>query len=291
MKGLIGIKSMNDIDNSRLDCFKNCHQLYDFLYNHEVGGLEPKWKADYSTWMIHTPVQEWYALGGKYEPNWGLLMKAWGPTPEDMLNDKYGNYTAQRAERLFKEFREKAIARGDLEEYEYIEHEVYKTRDMGAENFLWGSKTDLVLRQRSTGDIHIGEIKASKWDYILTGIQFNRQVLGEIYVNNATKGIIIFFNLAAKKNEDGVMFIEVEPSDEEMDRWKQRVNMEIKPLEHCYEVDFWPPNEHYCRRYNTVCEFLDLCDQGGTASSEIRAKVNDMPKRDSLSYLTKSNDT
>lgn len=281
---------IEDIDNSRLDCFQTCHQLYDLTYNHEVDTGESNWKAGYSTWMLHTPVQEWYAMGGNYTPNWPLLMKAWNPTTEQMLEDKYGNYTVARAERLFNEFVEKAKNRGDLEEYDYVEHEVYKTKDIGGW-VKWGSKTDLVMLHKATQEKHIFEIKASKWDYILTGLQFNRQILGEIYVNDARKGIVIYFNLGAKKNEDGVLFIEIEPDPEELARWQQRIRMEIEPLNRCYEAGFWPTNEKACRRYNQLCPFLDLCEQGGTMSSEIMAKVNDMPKRDSLAYLTKYNDT
>lgn len=270
----------HSIDNSRLATYQACPQLFDYEYNYELGD-ESGHEARFSTWMIHKPVQEWWRAKGDYKPNWQELMAKWAPTAEDMLKDKYNNYTASSAKLLYDQYVERRV--DDLQEYEAIEIEVYRTKELSPELKPWGAKTDIVLRHDATGGIHTLEIKASKWDYILTGLNFNRQVLGQIFTCKADKGLVDFFHLAGKKSS--YMRFEIEPSSDEMLQWHKSSILELRQLDLSYKLDIWPQRADSCRRFNRVCPFLDLCNLGGSSVDEVKELIKGMPKKDSLAYL------
>lgn len=275
------------IDNSRLSEYQACPQLYDYKYNHELGD-ESGHAARFSTFMIHKPVQEWWRHGGDYSPNWQELMGKWAPSTEDMLKDKYNNYSASSAKLLFDQYVEQR--KDDLEIYRVIEIEVYRTRKIIKGYKPWGSKTDIVLQYIGDG-MHIGselklhtlEIKASKWDYILTGMNFNRQVLGQIYTCEAEKGLVDFFYLNGKKSQ--YMRFEIEPNESEMRQWHNDRALEFEQMKLSESHNIWPRNASSCRRFNQVCPFLELCDLGGSGEPLVQQRISEMPKRNSLAYL------
>jgi hypothetical protein len=276
-----------DLDNSRIDLYSACPQLFDYTYNFELNPGDSKWKANYSTFMIHEPVQAWWASGGEYKPDWQEQMAKWAPTPEEMMMDKFGNYTIVNANKAFNEHCEKAANRGDIERFEYLEHEVYRTADVGAE-IKFGSKTDIILRDRATQEIVTYEIKASRWDYILMGLNFNRQLLGQMYTNDATLGIVEFFNLAAKKKDPMISFFELPLDWQTLEIWKDKVAFEINQILASYKADIWPTHTSSCKRFNQTCPFLDLCELGGSMSDEGKREAAKWPKHDSLKYLGNS---
>lgn len=268
------------VDNSRLSTYKACPELFNYKYNYHLGD-ESGHAARFSTYMIHKPVQEWWRNGGEYKPNWQELMALWKPSSEDMLKDKYNAYTASTATQLFNQYIEQR--RDDLKEYEVSEIEVYRTRLLQEGLKPWGSKTDIVLVYQANKVIHTLEIKASKWDYILTGMNFNRQVLGQIYACEAEKGLVDFFHLAGKKSQ--YMRFEIEPSIDELEQWRRERVIELKQMELSYITDVWPRDAGSCRRFNQLCPFLNLCDMGGSSEPMVQKMIEGMDKVDSLAYL------
>ena len=270
------------IDNSRLADYQACNQLFDYHYNHHLGN-ESGHEARFGTFMIHKPVQEWWRSAGTYKPNWQAQMALWAPSAEDMLKDKYNCYTASSAKLLYDQYVEQR--EDDLSNYVVEEIEVYATREVLPGFKPWGSKTDIVLRYHDeTGsEIHTLEIKSSKWDYILTGMNFNRQVLGQIYTKQAAKGLVDFFHLNGKKSQ--YMRFEIEPSADDMKQWVEDRKLEMRQMQLSYELGVWPRNAGSCRRFNRVCEFLELCDLGGAGEPLVQQRIGEMEKRDSLAYL------
>ena len=268
------------IDNSRLADYQACPQLFDYHYNHHLGN-ESGHEARFGTFMIHKPVQEWWSSGGKYKPNWQEQMALWAPSAEDMLKDKYNCYTASSAKLLFDQYVEQR--KDDFEEYEVHEIEVYRTKEIIPGFKPWGSKTDIVLYHLPSNMNHTLEIKSSKWDYILTGLNFNRQVLGQIYTCEAEKGLVDFFHLNGKKSQ--YMRFEIEPTAAELEQWRADRELEMRQMQLSYDMKLWPRNAGACRRFNRVCEFLDLCDLGGSGEDLVQQRISEMEKRDSLAYL------
>jgi len=269
------------IDNSRLADYQACNQLFDYHYNHHLGG-ESGHEARFGTWMIHKPVQEWWRSGGTYKPNWAELMAKWAPSTDDMLKDKYNCYTASTAKQLFDQYVEQR--KDDLADYDVHEIEIYRTREVLKGFKPWGSKTDIVLAPKGRiGVFHTLEIKSSKWDYILTGMNFNRQVLGQIYTCEAEKGLVDFFHLNGKKSQ--YMRFELEPSAAELEQWKKDRELEMQQMQLSYQLNSWPRNAGSCRRFNRVCEFLELCDLGGVSEPLVQQRISEMEKKDSLAYL------
>lgn len=271
------------IDNSRLADYQACNQLFDYHYNHHLGN-ESGHEARFGTFMIHKPIQEWWRSGGKYKPDWSEQMMLWKPTTVDMLKDKYNCYTASSAKMLFDQYVEQR--KDDLDEYRVLEIEVYRTREILPNFKPWGSKTDIVLQYEPKGivrRVHTLEIKSSKWDYILTGMNFNRQVLGQIFACQADKGLIDFFHLNGKKSQ--YMRFEIEPSKDDMKQWVEDRKLEMRQMQLSYESNSWPRNAGSCRRFNRVCEFLELCDLGGSGEPLVQQRIGEMEKHNSLAYL------
>ncbi len=271
------------LDNSRLNEYGACPQLYDYKYNHGLVD-ESGMAARYSTYLLHDPVENWYRFKGDYYPDYKLLYQAWAPTTEELLADKFGNYTVKAAESLFKEYTTRF--KDDLETYEFIESEVYRTRQVHDDGRQlarpYGSKTDIVLRHRESGDIHTLEIKASKWDFILRSLGFNPQVMGQFWVNKAKRSLVVFFQLTKKPN---VERFEFEFMPEEIDTWFEEQTLKISQVVVSEQYNVWPRRTEACSRFNRSCEFLNLCELGGGGSPLVLAKIDEMPKRDPLRYL------
>lgn len=270
----------DSIDNSRLSDFETCPQLFDYKYNYELAD-ESGHAARFSTFMIHKPVQAWWRAGGDYKPDWKGLMAQWAPTAEDMIADKFNAYTASTAELLFNQYVERTTEL--LDEYKFIEAEVYKTKPIGNIEQLWGSKTDIVLWHKATECKHVFEIKASKYNYILVGLNFNTQVLGEMFVNDACKGVVEFFWLNGKKSS--FIRFELEPSAEEMNKWKKDTFFRVTNMYAAKVLNTYPRRESSCKRFNKECKFLDICNLGGPETDVGKNELTKYERCDSISYL------
>jgi hypothetical protein len=279
----------SSIDNSRLSDYEACPQLYEFKYVLELGEDDGNHAANFSTFMIHKPIEEWFISGGTYKPNWQELMKQWSPSSTDMFNDKTNAYTVKRAERAFNEHANLCSEQGILDEYEFVESEIYVTKDLWpeqAENqFSWGSKTDIILRHKKSGKRVPWEIKASKYDYITYGLDWNRQVLGEIFVNHAEMGFVELITLTAKQNESSISIFEIMPDHEDMDEWVQATRMSMENFIVSRETNFYPRKAIACKRFNQICQFYDICCLGGSKHPAAQKAIKALPKRDSLKYL------
>lgn len=272
-------EALASMDNSRLQEYAACKQLYDYKFNHSLA--EPSGSAArYSTVMIHQPLELWYKFGGNYTPNWSMLMQAWNPNQEELLADRFANYTIAKAEQLFKEYTERFGE--DLVTYEFVESEVYRTRELAPGLMPFGSKTDIVLRHRNTGETHTLEIKASRWKHILTSLSFNAQVIGQAYVNQAARSMVAFFDLSGRGS---LSRFEFEFTQEEVDQWRRERITELMQFQVSVETGVWPRNDKACMRFNRVCPFLELCELGGTQNEAVRERIKLMDKHDPLAYL------
>ena len=166
--------------------------------------------------------------------------------------------------------------------YDYVESEVYRT--VPIHNFLkqFGSKADLILRHKETNEIHTIEIKASKWDYILTSMNFNAQIIGQQVVNKASKTLVVFFHLT---NKPSVQRFEFEFTAEEKEHWKNEIGVQFGQVMMSEKLNIWPRNDTACRRFNQICPFLQLCDNGGAQSPLVQQLIAGMPKKDVFDYL------
>lgn len=271
------------VDNSRLETYDACPQLYDYKYNLELDPGESNLAARFSTHMVHIPVQRWYESNGVYRPDWEERFKAWNPSQEELLAQRHNDYSAAAADRLFDEY----ITRfsGDLEDYDFECAECYYTKDLDPDNTIpsWGAKLDMLLKRKSDDMIIPFEFKSSRYDYILIGLPFNRQVLGQIYVTHSEKCVVNYFGLNSRdfrKNDYRISRFEVEPTPEELERWRKETSQEVWNMEVSRIEGVYPRKSHSCKRFNKECAFLELC---------LGSKSYDaFDKTDSLEYLKES---
>ena len=270
-----------DYDNSRISTYADCPMQYHNKYN--LGLAEDNGQRSlnsrFSTHMIHDPITEWYFRGLDWDPGdqgWEERMAKCLVTDEEKLVKANAVYCVDSAKRCFSHHKQQFGS--DFERFTVL----------GAENYIvdkamrFGSKPDVRVQDKETGELFTIEIKFSGWDFILEAANINPQFLGQV---NNTKGtgfiVTLIQPVGTKWQNFTAIRQEIEPKPEEMETWRREKLFQIEQIEASYRANVWPKNTpHACTNFGG-CFFVQLCAAGHPEGMLAR-----MPKKgDPLDYL------
>ena len=273
------------LDASRLTTYDLCPRKY---YNQYIRRLHtgPKHlNTRFSSHLIHEPLTMWYLSGPTWEPSeaqWAELLAKVAVTEEELGVKANANYCLDQAKACFKTYVERFA--DDHKRFKITGVENYI---LDSENFRpvpFGSKPDIMAKERVSGDVWTIELKFSAWDFALDASIINPQFLGQV---NNTKGKGIIVNLiqpvgSTKWHSFNVVREEFSPKPAELEEFRNDVRFKIATVVASHKLNVFPKNStHACGAYGG-CFFLALC----TAANPLEM-IRRMPlKEDPLDYLT-----
>jgi hypothetical protein len=278
-----------DFDNSRLQTYEECPELYNKLYN--LGLAQPMAQsAIFSEHLVHLPLTDWYMnkMVHSYQPDWQKCLDNYDKamaeqkaiTGEDPPVDKHGKYTLATAQRAYATYID-LYGPGDRLRFRCLDVEKYIVDP----EISFGSKPDVLLQEIATSTPWTAELKFSSWAFILMGSAMNPQVLGQV---NNTGGEGCLFTLIQPKDTKWSEFIcmreEIVPRVKDLELWKKEQMFRIETVKRSYATGVWPRRvPKGCGRYNGECFFLSACEAGNPPEMLARLPKNKNP----LAYLGK----
>lgn len=259
-----------EIDNSQLTVFNLCPAKYRYVY-HDLLGQTVGDAAHFSSCMVHPPIVGWYGGGGEFD--WDGAWKAYeaiASTPGE------APYTLDRAKSIFAQFIEQFAP--DQKEFEFVCGETTFSVDLGFGRFI--SKPDLVLRDKTTGELGVQDIKMSKYGVGAELSPFDRQFVGQAVATKAKWMMKAHIQVLMRETRITRSYCPVLPGL--VKEWEQELKLEYAWLEKCMETGVWPKHAPAsCTAYFTQCEFADLCALSVGRTEEIERR----PQADPYAYL------
>jgi len=277
-----------DFDNSRLETYQTCPELYNKLYNLNLA--EPMSRnAIFSEHLIHVPLTEWYMnkMVQTWQPDWVKCRDSYDKAmaEQEQFNpgapafvDKHQKYTIATAQRAFQTYID-TYGPGDRARFQVMDIEKYIIDPV----LDFGSKPDVLLLELATTTPWTAELKFSGHSFIMTGASLNAQVLGQV---NNTGGEGCLFTLVTPKDTKWSEFLcireEIVPRAKDMEVWAKNIKFRIETMKRSYEQDVWPTIvPKGCTRYMGECYFLSACEAGNPPEMIAR-----LPKKaNPLAYL------
>jgi len=274
------------LDNSQLKMFQTCPRLYKHIYIDGVANpVGPA--ARVSQHLYHAPLAEWYRAVIKRQPFDPFANDYWTTqctrvqlTEQELIKDKKKLYSLANAQHAFEEYTKRFAS--DFTDYEILA--VEENFIDASINFL--SRPDVRVKDRKTGDEGTIELKVTSWKNILTAIDFNTQVLGQIHVTN---GEFCLFTVMSFGKDPAPMRFKVERNSVQQNDWSKNLAVQIANVLASKEIDIWPKHApEACTRFGSECQFLAVC---GTEDPEQKSRLlAEMPHADPLAYLKTGND-
>jgi len=275
------------LDNSQLKMFQTCPRLYKHVYIDGVANpVGPA--ARVSKYLYHAPLAEWYSAGMKRQPfdtfagdYWTTQCTRVKLTEHELLKDTKKLYSLANARHAFEEYIKRFAS--DFTDYEILAVEENFVND----DFGFLSRPDVVVRDRTTGDEGTIELKVTSWQNVLTAVDFNTQVLGQLYV---TKGDFCLFTVINFGKDPAPIRIKVLRDNTQQDDWHSNILMQIADVLTCKKVNIWPKHApEACTRFGEECQFLEVC---GTEDPDQKSRLlAEMPHTDPLAYLKNGSGT
>lgn len=235
---------------SSLSVYQACPKLYDYKYEQGIDLDDYTLAARYGTWMIHWPITNWYACGGKFSPSFDQLWDQCEATEAD-LTPKKGRknpYTIENARFLWNEYTGRF--KRDFDEFDILSTEEY----MVVGNY--GARGDVVFRRRADGVVIPNDLKSSRWDAALDGAHRNNQFLGQMHVWGTTEAMVTLINVETLTIER----ISVSVLQDDVDQWVREKEFRVGQIEASRAASCWPRNApQACRPYNRDCPMKEVC--------------------------------
>jgi len=273
------------LDNSQLKMFQTCPRLYKHVYIDGVTNTVGP-AARVSQHLYHAPLTEWYKGAMKHRPfdafsasYWAIQYDKVKLTEQELLKDTKKLYSLSNAQHAFEQYT--ARFSSDFTGYEILAVE----ENVVDEKLRFLSRPDVRVRDRKTGDEGTIELKVTSWQNVLTAIEFNTQVLGQIHVTDSE--FCLFTVMSFGKDSAPIRF-KVERDVRQQNNWRKNLAIQTATLLVYKEIDIWPKHApEACTRFGKECQFIAVC---GTEDPEQKSRLlAEMPHADPLAYLKNGN--